>query len=151
MSFQICSLLLAVGFLGLLQFCFNLTATKKVSVKKHNFLYRFLDFMFSTEAWSIYLVSNLQDSPSLALRLYIIWVCGILVNPSLYFFIIKNALTIIIQVMQFKILYSEYKELKSDARSRLKNAEPYKLQLVVAKANKLINVAPAKTNKVLVA
>ena len=105
--------------------------------------------MFSTEAWSIYLVSNLQDSPSLILRVYIIWVCGILVNPSLYFFIIKNALTIIIQIMQFKILYSEYKELKSDARSRLKNTEPYKLQVVVA--SKIINVTPAKTNKVSIA
>ena len=102
--------------LGLLQFCFNLTAVKKVNIQKQGYLYRFMDFLFSTEAWSIVLVSYLQDLPSLILRLYIICVCGFFVHPTLYFFIIKNVLMIILQTMQFKILYREYKELKKEAR-----------------------------------
>ena len=70
---------------------------------------------FSTEAWTIILISLTQDLPSLILRLIILVNCGFAVQSTLYFFTIKNFLLLVIQILRVRVLFLEFKELNAQA------------------------------------
>ena len=53
-----------------------------------------------------------QDLPSMLLRIYILVKCGFFVHPTLYFFVMKNFLLIMIQLFRFCIIYTEFRDLK---------------------------------------
>lgn len=105
--------LIQVAFsLSIIQFSLSIGATKKRSKdpKLNDGLWKLFDIVFSTEAWSLIIVIILQEIPCLVVRIcFIFEFSGSKIRYSLYFFVIKNFLMVILYTYRgIFIINSEY-------------------------------------------
>ena len=68
-----------------------------------------LDFLLGNESWSVLLICLTQDLPFLIIRLYILAVSynSIQNNYTIYFFLIKNFILVLLEIYRVISLYCE--------------------------------------------
>jgi hypothetical protein len=96
---------------SLTQFCFSLAAVKKRNLELVGFR-KFIDILFSTEAWSLILTLFTQELPSFILRIILIETLVSNKDYALYFFVVKNATMIVL--LSFRITQLCWHKYKSE-------------------------------------
>jgi hypothetical protein len=96
---------------SIIQFSFATAATKQRDQKTTGFA-KFLDLIFSTEAWSLIMLLISQDLPCFIIRILILRSINE-ANYSLMFFAVKNGMMIFFELI--RVYLAIRKQLKLEA------------------------------------
>jgi hypothetical protein len=96
--------------LSLIQFSFSLTAKKKRNPNLKGFR-NFIDLLFATQAWAVFLQLISQDFPSFIVRIFIIQMMNE-TKANLIFFVLKNGLLVLLEI--YRIIVVIRKQLRNE-------------------------------------
>ena len=88
--------------MSLFQFTITLTAKRGRSAQ-----FGFWDYIFGNESWSVALVMLTQDLPFLIVRIYVIASFTLTENFTIYYFTIKNAILVTIEMYRIVSICNE--------------------------------------------
>jgi hypothetical protein len=93
--------------LSILQFSFSVAATKQKSERHKRGFCKFIDSIFSTEAWSLMLALFTQELPCFIVRVILILNFEPKMSYSLYFFAIKNGIMVVLYACRSIVLVKQ--------------------------------------------
>lgn len=101
--FNLLKKLKGVFSLSVFQFSVTLTAKRGKSTKTS-----FIDHLFGNESWSVALVMLTQDLPFLIVRICVIATFNVTENFTIYYFTIKNAILVTIELYRIVTVCKEH-------------------------------------------
>jgi hypothetical protein len=106
-SQHLMKLLQAAFILSIVQFSFSVAATQKRNSQLKGRFSNLINLIFSTEAWSLILAILSQELPCFIVRIFIINHFKSKISFSLYFFVIKNGLMVLLYFYRIVLLINQ--------------------------------------------